>query len=763
MESKKDILQVPFRMYSRPMIKNIIPWHSRIQFRISIIVITTLVVVMGALGYLQFTKIKNEVNNGFMETAGLISSRLSSNLGLSLYALAPEFAFQILFAEMNNKSVYTILVYEKNDLNIRGEFFAGYTRNENWQIVPLEGFVMESIDHQTIGDEFVEVSDIIYKDERQNIVIGMVEVYMTRKFAEASIQQAAVTLILSTALVTLIIGACLLYLLQLATKPIISLTKISTEIAKGNFNYKVDVKAKNEFGLLADSFARMGISIKQQIHSLEKENADRLLAEAELDKSRQQLQAIIDNTTAVIYLKDINGRFIFVNRQFETLFHISKTEVSGRSDYDVFPRELADAIIVNDQKVIKTNSPLEVEEDVPQDDGIHTYISTKFPLFDALGNLYGVCGVSTDISDRKKAEDLLKNYSRELEQTVESRTNELKIAKEQAEAASQAKSAFLSNMSHELRTPLNAIIGFTQLVSKDKSLLVRHGEYLKLIRQSGEHLLALLNQLLDLSKIENGKLFLDEVAFDAHRLLQELEGMFSPQAEQNGLHLIFKHPIDMSCNIIADEMKLRQVLINLIGNAIKFTKEGSVSVHMEKSTDHTKPCTSTALQFTVQDTGPGIPAVERATLFNSFTQTATGKKLHQGTGLGLSISQKFVQLMGGEITCSSEPGSGATFSFTVPVHETGHPIAGKTEYDLPARLPETTGRFEQKKLRKWLAVLPDQFVSRLNEAATYCEVDAITRVITDVYAENPDLAEALEQKAKEFDFDGILALIKETS
>ncbi|MCP4023990.1 MAG: PAS domain-containing protein, partial [Desulfobacteraceae bacterium] len=436
--------------------KYIIPWYNRIQFRISIIVITTLVVVLGTLGYLQYTKIKNDVNKGLMETADLVSSRLASNLGRSLYALAPEFAFQILFAEMNNKSVSAILVREQKGMNISEELFAGYTRDMNWQIVPLKSLPVESKIHQNIKSDFVEARDIIYSDERQNIVTGKVEVYMTRKFAEASIHQAALTLILNTTLVTVIIGACLLYLLRLATKPIISLTKISSEITKGNFNYKIDVNAKNEFGLLADSFARMGISIKHQIHSLKTENAERLRAEAELDQSRQQLQTIIDNTTAVIYLKDINGRFIFVNRQFENLFHISKTQVSGKSDYDFFPRQLADAIIANDQKVMETNSPLKVEENIPHDNDVHTYVSIKFPLYDTLGDLYGVCGVSTDISDRKKAEDLLKNYSKELEQTVESRTHELKIAKEQAEAANRAKSAFLAMMSHEVRTPLNA-------------------------------------------------------------------------------------------------------------------------------------------------------------------------------------------------------------------------------------------------------------------------------------------------------------------
>ncbi len=744
--------------------KFIIPWHSRIQFRISIIVITTLVVVLGTLGYLQYTKIKNDVNKGFMETADLVSSRLSSNLGRSLYALAPEFAFQILFAEMNNKSVYAILVYEKKEVNTSEALFAGYTRNKNWQSVPLKSLPAGSEVHENIKGKFVEVRDIVYSDDRQTITIGRVEVYMTRKFVITSIQQAAGTLILNTTLVTLIIGACLLYLLHLATKPITSLTKISTEIAKGNFNYKVDVNAQNEFGLLADSFGRMGISIKQQILSLKKENAERLRAEAALDQSRQQLQAIIDNTTAVIYLKDVNGRFIFVNRQFEKLFHISKTDVSGKDDYDVFPGDMADTIIVNDRKVIKTNEPLKVEENLPHDDIIHTYISTKFPLFDAFGNLYGVCGVSTDISDRKKAEDLLKNYSKKLEQTVESRTNELKIAKEQAETANQAKSAFLANMSHELRTPLNAVLGFTQLVSKDKSLSIRHGEHLSLIKQSGEHLLALLNQILDLSKIETGKLLLDEIEFDAHRLLQELEGMFYPQAEQKGLNLIFEHTLDVPCNIVADEMKLRQVLINLINNAVKFTEEGSVWVCMEKSVAGTGSSGSqTALRFSVKDTGPGIPPNETNLLFRAFTQTETGKNVHQGTGLGLSISQKFVRLMGGEITCRSEHGKGSTFSFTIHVHEKDDRIAGKKEFGHGAGLPEKTGRFERKKLQKMAAALPDNLVSRLKEAATYCEVDGINRAITEVYTVNSDLAEALERRVKEFDFDGILALIKETS
>lgn len=240
---------------------------------------------------------------------------------------------------------------------------------------------------------------------------------------------------------------------------------------------------------------------------------------------------------------------------------------------------------------------------------------------------------------------------------------ELIKAKETADAANRAKSEFLANMSHELRTPLNAVLGFTQLMSLDTSLCPEHQEYLDIISRSGEHLLELINGVLEMSKIEAGRVTLLENNFDLYSLLDSIERMLQLKATSKGIQLICDRAPQVPQYVRTDESKLRQVLINLLSNAIKFTQEGSVTLRVSA----VKGIKQLTLYFEVEDTGFGIAPEEFDKLFEAFGQTATGLKSNQGTGLGLPISQKFVQLMGGEITVTSFPGRGAKFSFDIQV------------------------------------------------------------------------------------------------
>lgn len=268
-----------------------------------------------------------------------------------------------------------------------------------------------------------------------------------------------------------------------------------------------------------------------------------------------------------------------------------------------------------------------------------------------------------------------------LEQRVQERTAELaesnqqlELAKEKAEVANEAKSTFIANMSHELRSPLNAVLGFSQLALRSNHLSPDQRENIGIIYRSGEYLLTLINNILDISKIEAGKTTLNLKSFNLHRLLSDLEDMLYLQAESKDLLLSVTRSDDLPQYIQTDEVKLRQVLINLLSNGIKFTQAGSVSLHVSTQPpshmplalpSQTLPAATVPIYFEVRDTGVGIAPEELPHLFEAFTQTQAGKESQEGTGLGLAISRKFIQLMGGDIAVSSEVGTGTAIAFYI--------------------------------------------------------------------------------------------------
>ena len=378
---------------------------------------------------------------------------------------------------------------------------------------------------------------------------------------------------------------------------------------------------------------------------------ERARAEAELKAQQAFLRQVIDVVPNIIFVKDQAGRILIVNQAGATMHGITVEAMVGKREIDFNPNftaeQLEEFLAVN-QQVMQTRQSHTIlgQSVVSASSETHWYQTVINPLINVDGQITGIVGATTDVTDLKHVEQALQQ------------------SKEAAEAANKAKSIFLANMSHELRTPLNVILGFVQVMQRDPTLPPEQQENLQIIQRSSDHLLSLIDDVLDLSKIEAGHISLNESNVDLIDLLRSLEQMFRQRAEAKGLQFHLELALSLPQQIKIDANKLRQVLINLLSNAIKFTQQGLVILRVEVIA--LSPHLS--LQFKVIDTGVGIDCAELETIFSAFVQTQARKISPDGTGLGLTISRKFVQLMGGDLTVQSTLGQGSTFVAVVPAH-----------------------------------------------------------------------------------------------
>ncbi|HYP47390.1 MAG TPA: ATP-binding protein [Thermoleophilaceae bacterium] len=386
-------------------------------------------------------------------------------------------------------------------------------------------------------------------------------------------------------------------------------------------------------------------------------------AEARVQLSEARLRTILQNTPAIVSLRDVEGRHLLVNRAFERMSGRPSADIVGRTSVEIFPPTLAQAIERSDEQVVSSGEALEVEEHAVMPDGEHhTLLSLKFPLADAAGRPEGVCSVSTDITERKLAEQALK------------------MAHEHAVESSRLKSEFVANMSHELRSPLNGVIGVTGLLLST-SLDEEQAEYAAVAQRAGESLLGVISDVLDFSKIEAGKLELDRHDFDLRQVIDDSCAIAAHDASGKGVELVSSVEPALAARYLGDASRLRQVLINLVSNAVKFTEEGEVAVRVRGEGEG-------RVRFEVSDTGIGIDDEHKARLWEAFAQADTSTtRVYGGTGLGLTISRQLVERMGGTISVESQAGSGSTFAFSLPLPSSALDSAAQEELHLDERSP----------------------------------------------------------------------------
>jgi PAS domain S-box-containing protein len=372
---------------------------------------------------------------------------------------------------------------------------------------------------------------------------------------------------------------------------------------------------------------------------------DRKQVEAALRDSEQRLQAIINNSNAVIFVKDRQGHYLLVNREYEQLFNITNDWVQGKTDYDLFPPAIAEALRENDRQVLASGKAVTLEETVPLEDGTHTYLSVKFPLFDQAGEPSALCGIATDISDRIR---------------IETERDRLLV---EAEAANRSKDEFVAMVAHELRSPLNAIQGWAKLLKTRKFDQATQNKALDTIYRNTQTQVQLVEDLLDISRMVRGTLQINFASVNLGAVLEAVLETIRPLAEAK--HIQLETHLNLTPHISGDFNRLQQVAINLLTNAVKFTPTGGrVTLELEHISNQLR---GNQVVLRVRDTGKGIAPEFLPQIFERFQQGQQNTGSKDGLGLGLAIVKKLVELHGGTVTVES-PGTsqGATFTVQLP-------------------------------------------------------------------------------------------------
>ncbi|QIZ70759.1 PAS domain-containing sensor histidine kinase [Oxynema aestuarii] len=468
------------------------------------------------------------------------------------------------------------------------------------------------------------------------------------------------------------------------------------------------------------------------------------LAEAQLRESEERFRGAFDDAAVAMAIVDLQGNFIQVNRALCDLLGYDAEELLKLNVCAIVDPEEHFAAKTLQPLFEGRQSALVQEREYLHKDGekIATLASISL-LKDERGKPRYAIGQIQDIRARKAAEAQLVH------------------AKEAAEAANRAKSAFLANMSHELRTPLHAIFGFSDLLRHSPNLSEIEREHLQIVRRNGENLLGLINEILDLSKIEVGRGLLKLEHFDLYRLLQELEEIFGVKARQKNLGFQTIAAPNLPRYVCSDRLKLTQVLIQLLENAIKFTTHGEVSLEVRPvAGDCPAQTLRERLRFAVRDTGIGIAEENHDRIFEPFTAERVGTKGSTGSGLGLALVRKHLELLDSAIELSSEPENGSTFAFEIEVETISEDVRGTQEAIVdPASPPTASPTAEELQIEKLLADLSASWKQELRKAALVLDDRALFALLDRLSDREAPLVHCLRTWIDNFAYDKIIELL----
>jgi PAS domain S-box-containing protein len=441
-------------------------------------------------------------------------------------------------------------------------------------------------------------------------------------------------------LALLLIGSWILA--RSLTRPLSALEQAAHRVQNGEAA-SVPVASNDEIGRLSSSFNQMAATIRER--------------ETELSSTKAFIDGVVENLPAMVVVKDMDHRFVLLNKAGEDLIGMGREAFLGKTDHDLFPKEQADFFVERDRAVIESGR-LEVIADEPiqtRANGLRYLQTKKITINDEAGKPRYLVAISDDITERKLAAAALEK------------------ALDEAETANRAKTSFLTNMSHEVRTPLNGLVGVAGMLSETK-LDPRQRDMVSIIGDSASILERVLSDVIDLARLEAGRVELIEETFDLAGALQGLARQFEPAAREKGLSFTIETAADVGDFVVGDRVRLQQVLGNLLGNAVKFTETGGVTLAVARCAD-----TPGKVCFEVRDTGVGFDPTLAEALFERFRQADdTATRQFGGAGMGLSISRDLARAMDGDITAAGAPGEGAVFTFSVPLAPAERPVETKT-------------------------------------------------------------------------------------
>jgi PAS domain S-box-containing protein len=477
-------------------------------------------------------------------------------------------------------------------------------------------------------------------------------------------------------LIVVLLGALRWMLARLLKKPLDALTFAINDVVEGKYRQTALPESCIEFSpilsginTMSDAVASRENSLRQINEYLAAEIDERKRAEAALRSSEERWQFALEGAGDGVWDWDVKSGQSSFSKRWKAMIGYAEDEFENSFEawkQHIHPDDLDNILTALQDYFDGKSKDYQVEFRMRCKDHSWKWILARGMLVgrDADDHPLRMIGTHTDISQRKAAEEQLKRYKDHLEEEVQQRTADLVLARNAAETANRAKSVFLSSMSHELRTPLNAILGFSSMMRKDAQLSGEQRENLDIINRSGEHLLTLINDVLEMAKIEAGRVQVENAPFDLGALVRDVTDMMHLRAEEKGLQLLIDQSSEFPRYIKGDEARLRQVLINLVGNAVKFTRQGGITVRFGL-----KPNTTPhRLLIEVEDSGSGINPADQQRIFEPFVQLGQ-TTAQKGTGLGLTITRQFVELMGGTINLDSTPDVGSTFRVELPAEK----------------------------------------------------------------------------------------------